>query len=109
MLDGVPFGVEFALLAPTRVFRADERGVTLLPMKAFTGVPSSCTAEVGRGAVPGVLRAVRLAAVVVVFVEEAAEVASRGVTGVFAVRVVAREGFKGREELLAARSRGMVG
>lgn len=39
--DGVPLGVEFALLAPTRDFLEDERGVTLLAMEVLVGVTSS--------------------------------------------------------------------
>lgn len=107
VVAGVPLGVELALLAPTRVFLVDERGVTFVVMKGFTGVTSSCAGGCDRGVLPGVVRRVR-AAVVVEAVVEATEGASRGARLVFAVRAVARVGFNGREVLLFWRSMGMV-
>lgn len=98
----MPPGVEFALPVPGRVFLEDERGVTLLLMKDFTGVTSSYTAVFTRGVAPRALRAGRPAGVLAV---EGA--ASRGATGVFAVRAVARVGFNGREVFVFVRSMGM--
>ena len=101
VVEGVPFGVEFAL-PPARAFRAEERGVTLLATKPFTGVASSWAGAARRGVVPTALRAGRAAGVL------ATEGASRGATGVLEVRVVARVGFSGRAVLVVVRSMGMV-
>jgi hypothetical protein len=96
-------GVEPALLTPTRDFRAEERGVMLLSRKGFTGVVSSCAIVLGgRGVVLTLLRTVRLDSVLL------AEVASRGVRGVFAVRVLASVGFKGLPLFVFRRSVGIV-
>jgi len=74
-------------------------------MNDFTGVTSSCRAVLTRGVAPALLRGVR---VVWLQLAEATEGASRGATGVFAVRAVARVGFSGRAVLLVVRSMGIV-
>jgi hypothetical protein len=103
--EGVPLGVELGLATPTRDVLADERGVTLLLMKALAGVMSSWAAVLTLGVVPTTLRGLRPGWVLLV---EATEGARRGVTGVFAVRVVARVGFSGREVFVLVRSVGIV-
>lgn len=94
-------GVEVVLLTPTRDFLDDERGVMLLLRNGLTGVTSSCAAGVVLGVLPTVLRTVLLDCRLLV---EASEGASRGGTGVFAVRFVASVGFKGRPLLFVVRS-----
>jgi hypothetical protein len=91
--DGVSFGVNGGLSKPTRDFLEDERGVTLLLRKALTGVTFSCTAMVTRGVTPLLLRTVRLPCEVLAADAEGAT-ASRGVRGVFAVRLLASFGFR---------------
>jgi hypothetical protein len=103
--EGVPLGVEVGLATPTRDVLAEERGVTLLPMKALTGVTSSWADVLTRGVLPTTLRGLRPGWELLA---DAAEGARRGVTGVFAVRVVARVGFSGREVLVLVRSMGIV-
>jgi hypothetical protein len=54
VLDGVPLGVDCALLVPTRDFLDEERGVILLLRKALTGVErSSRGVALARGVLPG--------------------------------------------------------
>lgn len=104
--EGVLFGVDVLLLTPTRDFRDDERGVTLLLMNDLTGVErSSWDPVLVRGALGVLLRVVRAGCVLL-----AAAIlgARRGVMGVLAVRVVASVGFKGRPLLAVVRSMGMV-
>ena len=105
--DGVPLGVDDALSTPTRDFRDDERGVTLVLRKALTGVTVSWTAGATRGVLPTLLRAVRVPGALTV--EEAVgATASRGVKGVFAVRVLASVGFSGRGFCRSGRSMGIL-
>lgn len=103
--EGVPLGVEPGLATPTRDVLADERGVTLLLMKALTGVMSSGAVVFTLGVLPTTLRDLRPGWALLVAVTEGAR---RGVTGVFAVRVVARVGFSGREVFVLVRSVGIV-
>ena len=101
----MPLGVVFGLATPTREVLADDRGVTLLLMKALTGVTSSWAEVFAFGVLPTTLRGLRPDWVLLA---EATEDARRGVTGVFAVRVVARVGFSGREVFVLVRSTGIV-
>lgn len=103
--EGVPFGVDCALPTPTRDFLDEDLGVMLLLIKALTGVTSSCEEVCALEVVPTLLRGVRLELLVPA---EATEGASRGATGVFAVRVVASVGFSGRGVLVLVRSVGIV-
>jgi|TARA_R110002003_G_scaffold1184_1_gene22558 hypothetical protein len=93
VLMGVPLGVEVGLSTPTRDFREEERGVTLLFRNALTGVTSSKTAVLTLGVVAVPLRTVRLDCELFADAEEGAT-ASRGVRGVFAVRLLASFGLR---------------
>lgn len=93
VLIGVPLGVDDALSKPTRDFLDDERGVTLLFKKAFTGVTSSYTVLFALGVVAALLRTLRLVCALLAEAVEGAT-ASRGVSGVFAVRLLASFGFR---------------
>jgi hypothetical protein len=105
--DGVPLGVDDALSPPARDFRDDERGVMLLLRKALTGVTFSGAAAATLGVVPTLLRVVRV--LWELTVEEAVgATASRGVKGVFAVRLLASVGFSGRGLLRSGRSMGIL-
>jgi len=99
---GVPLsGVDWAL--STLDFREDDRGVTLLLRKAWTGV-ENCSLEVVVDAEPARSLWVDLRLNVGV-----AAAASFGVTGDFTVRFDARVGFNGRFALFApALSQGML-
>jgi hypothetical protein len=103
---GVPSaeGMEPGLVTLARDFLAEERGVTLLLMKGLVGVTSSGMATFARGVLVPATRGLLLLEALA----EASEGARRGATGVFAVRVVAREGFSGREVLVLLRSMGIV-
>jgi hypothetical protein len=92
---------------PTRDFLDEERGVMLLLRKDLMGVDwSSCAGVLARGVLPTLLRTVRAGWALLA---EATEGARRGVTGVFAARVLANVGFKGRPVLEFRRSgTGMV-
>ena len=107
VLQGVAFGVELVLLVPTRDFLDELRGVILLLRKDLTGVErSSWEAVLPLGVLVTLLRTVRVDCELLA---EAIEGASRGVMGVFAVRVVASVGFNGRPLLFAfERSAGIV-
>ena len=105
--DGVPLGVDDALSTPTRDFLDDERGVILLLRKALTGVTFSWAAAAALGVLPTLLRAVRV--LWELTVEEAVgATASRGVKGVFAVRLLASVGFSGRGLFRSGRSMGIL-
>lgn len=107
--EGVPLGVDDVLSTPTRDFLEEERGVTLLLRKAFTGVTSLCEEAAGlAGVVPLLVRVVRVLDELTV--EEAVgATASRGVKGVFAaVRLLASVGFNGRELFRSVRSMGIL-
>jgi hypothetical protein len=88
----VPLGVEEALSAPTRDFLDDDRGVMLLLRKALTGVTSSTMVELTRGVVALLVRTGRPGSGAVAVAVEGA--ASRGVRGVFAVRLLASFGLR---------------
>lgn len=105
---GVTLGESLGELTstPARDFLEDERGVMLLLRKALTGVTLSCVATGARGVVPLLVRRARelvLMVLPVVLWEVAVAVAvavlgvaaRRGVKGVFAVRLLASEGFSG--------------
>ena len=104
---GVLLGVDDALSTPTRDFLDDERGVTLLFRNALTGVTSTWAVGVALGVFPLLVRTLRLGC------EGVAEggvcaTASRGVMGVFAVRLLASVGFSGRGLLWVGRSIGII-
>jgi hypothetical protein len=90
---GVPLGVDEALSPPTRDFLEDDRGVTLLLRNALTGVTSSTTTDLTRGVVAVLLRTERPDCEAAVDVVEGAT-ASRGVRGVWAVRLLASFGLR---------------
>lgn len=92
VLDGVSFGVDGGLSKPTRDFLEDERGVILLLRNALTGVTFSCAPILTRGVAALLLRMVRLLCELFADAAEGAT-ASRGVRGVFAVRLLASFGF----------------
>lgn len=105
----MPLGVDDVLSTPTRDFLEEERGVTLLLRKAFTGVTSLCEEAGGlAGVVPLLVRVVRVLDELTV--EEAVDAtASRGVKGVFAaVRLLASVGFNGRGLFRSVRSMGIL-
>jgi hypothetical protein len=105
--EGVPLGVDEALSTPTRDFLVDERGVMLLLRNGLTGVTLSWAAVATLGVLPTLLRAVRLLEELTV--EEAVgATASRGVKGVFAVRLLASVGFSGRGLFRSGRSMGIL-
>jgi hypothetical protein len=106
VLDGVPLGVDVELMVPTRDFLEEERGVTLLLMNDLTGVAKSSRLTVASLGV--VLASVRTLRPDWELLADAAEGASRGVKGVFAVRVVASVGIKGRPLFMLERSIGIV-
>lgn len=90
-LNGVPVGVPLGVVLPARDFLEEERGVTLLLRKLFTGVDRS-----SRGPPLGVVLASLLSDLRDIgVVEGIADAASRGVTGDFAVRFVASAGING--------------
>jgi hypothetical protein len=93
VLMGVPLGVDDGLSKPTRDFLDEERGVTLLLRKAFTGVTSPYGVVLALGVAALVLRSLRPGCEALVGVAEGA-LASRGVRGVFAVRLLASFGFR---------------
>jgi hypothetical protein len=90
---GVPLGDEDVLSAPARDFLDEERGVTLLFRNAFTGVASSCTVLVTLGVVALLVRTVRVDCELLAVADEGAA-ASRGVSGVLAVRLLASFGLR---------------
>lgn len=95
-LVGVTPGVVLGdtLSTPTRDLRVEERGVTLLLRYGFVGVAVSA-ATAALGGTPLVVRVVEVAA-------------SRGVRGVFAVRLLASVGFNGRCVFWLGRSMGIL-
>jgi hypothetical protein len=105
--DGVALGEGKPLSTPPRDFLEDERGVTLLLRKALTGVTLSWAVAAALGVVASLLRAVRVPWELTV--EEAVgATASRGVKGVFAVRLLASVGFSGRGLFRSGRSMGIL-
>lgn len=104
---GVPLGVDEALSTPTRDFLEDERGVMLLLRKGLTGVASSRAVLLTLAVLPLLVRAVRL--LCELFAEAVVgATASRGVRGVFAVRLLASVGFSGLGLLGWGRSIGIL-
>jgi hypothetical protein len=93
VLMGVPLGEDNVLSTPTRDFLDEDRGVILLFRKAFTGVTSSCTVLATLGVVALLLRTVRVDCVLFAVAWEGAA-ARRGVSGVFAVRLLASFGLR---------------
>jgi hypothetical protein len=90
VLMGVPLGEDNVLSTPTRDFLDEERGVILLLRNAFTGVTSSCTVLLTLGVVALLVRTGRLDCETLADTVEA----SRGVRGVFAVRLLASFGLR---------------
>jgi hypothetical protein len=95
------------LSKPTLDFLEDERGVTLLFSNTLAGVTFSGPVALGLGVVPLLLRVVRVLCELLVGVAEGAA-ASRGVMGVFAVRLLASVGFSGRGVFWLGRSIGIL-
>jgi hypothetical protein len=109
--EGVPLGVDETLEPPTRVLRAEERGVMFVASRGRVGVVASSwwvgAATARRGA-EGLfaLRRGRPGWEAGVGVEGAR--ASLGVRGVLAVRLLASVGFRGRGLLRVLRSMGIL-
>lgn len=103
-------GVELGLPKPTRDFLEEERGVTLVFRNDLTGVEkSSCEVPLTRGVTEPAALLLRTVRADCEVLPEARLGARRGVTGVFAVRVVASVGLSGRPLVLVfVRSTGMV-
>jgi hypothetical protein len=93
VLIGVPLGEDKVLSTPTRDFLDEERGVMLLFRNAFTGVTSSTTTLLTLGVVALLLRTLRPVWEPVALAAEGVA-ASRGVRGVFAVRLLASFGLR---------------
>ena len=108
-LFGVALGVLLGDIAstPTRDFLVEERGVMLVLKKGFAGVVVSTLAVLALGVVPLLVRVVRALTVLLAGAAEGVA-ASRGVRGVFAVRLLASVGFSGRGVFGLVRSMGIL-
>ena len=108
VVAGEALGEDAPLLTPTRDFREEVRGVTLVLRKDLAGVVSSLMGAASLGVTPLALRAVRLVCEVLLAGVEGAR-ARRGVRGVFAAdRLLASVGFKGRGLFGVFRSMGIL-
>lgn len=108
VVAGEAFGEDAPLPRPTRDLRDEVRGVMLVPRNDLAGVvASSLMGAASRGVAPLALRTVRLVCDVLLAGVEGAR-ARRGVRGVFAERLLASVGFKGRGLFGVDRSMGIL-